>query len=467
MKLTFYGAARTVTGSKFLLEVNGQRLLIDCGMYQGRRADTYTRNQNFTFDPHTVDAVLLTHSHIDHSGNLPNLIKYGYEGPVYSTSASCDLADLVLRDSGHIQEADAEYVNKKRALRGEPPVEPLYTIEDAEKVAEHLRQVAYEESFSPIPGVVARLHDAGHILGSAGIEIEVEEKGQKRRMWFSGDIGRRNLHLLRDPVLPQGEIDYLIMESTYGDKTHSDPQWAYEEFYQMVMGTIKKRGKVIVPAFAVGRTQELVYALNQFVSHKRMPAIPVYVDSPLAVNASEIFHRHPECYDSETRAFIDEHHHPALDFESLTYVRSVEESKALNHAKGPMIILAASGMAEAGRILHHLKNNIEDPRNMILIVSWQAPDTLGRRLADRAQRVRIFGEEYIRRAGVTTIGGFSGHAGQDMLLEYAQSAVNGRRLKQIFLVHGEPEKAQALQSRMAGAGIHQIYYPDLNEGVEL
>jgi metallo-beta-lactamase family protein len=467
MKLTFYGAARTVTGSQFMLEVNGKRLLIDCGMYQGKRAEMVLRNRNFNFDPRSVDAVVLTHAHIDHSGNLPNLVKNGYEGSIYSTLASCDLADLMLRDSAHIQESDAEFVNKKRARRGEPPVEPIYTTEDAEKVVTHLCKKEYDEYFSPIPGVVLRLRDAGHILGSAAIEMEVDEGSNKRRLWFSGDIGRRNLHLLRDPILPEGEIDTLVMESTYGDKQHLDPLPAYEEFLQVVNETIKKRGKVIVPAFAVGRTQELVYALNLFVSDKRMPAIPVYVDSPLAVNASDIFRRHPECYDRETRDFIQEHNHPALEFERLTYIRSVEASKALNQMPGPMIILSASGMAETGRILHHLKNNIEDPRNMILIVSWQAPDTLGRQLADRAAKVRIFGEEYVRRAGVTTIGGLSGHAGQDLLLEYARSAAKGKRLKQIFLVHGEPAKAMVLQSRLAEAGLHQTYYPEIKEAVEL
>jgi metallo-beta-lactamase family protein len=467
MKLTFYGAARTVTGSQFMLEVNGKRLLIDCGMYQGKRSEMFIRNRNFHFDPRSVDAVVLTHAHIDHSGNLPSLVKNGYKGSIYSTLASCDLVDLMLRDSAHIQESDAEFVNKKRAQRGEPPVEPIYTTDDAEQVVSHLCKKEYDEYFSPFPGVVLRLRDAGHILGSASIEMEVDEGGNKRRLWFSGDIGRRNLHLLRDPVLPEGEIDDLVMESTYGDKQHRDPLLAYEEFLQVVKETIQKRGKVIVPAFAVGRTQELVYALNLFVSDKRMPAIPVYVDSPLAVNASDIFRRHPECYDKETSQFIQEHNHPALEFERLTYIRSVEASKALNQMPGPMIILAASGMAETGRILHHLKNNIEDPRNMILIVSWQAPDTLGRQLADRAEKVRIFGEQYVRRAGVTTIGGLSGHAGQDLLLEYARSAAQGKRLKRIFLVHGEPEKAKVLQSRLAEAGLSQTYYPEMNDVVEL
>jgi metallo-beta-lactamase family protein len=467
VKLTFYGAARTVTGSQYLLEVNGKRLLIDCGMYQGKRAEMYERNRTFRFNPRQVDAVVLTHAHIDHSGNLPNLVKNGFEGDIYSTLATCDLADLMLRDSAHIQESDAEFVNKRRVEHGEKPIEPIYTMADAEQVVKRLRHKAYDEYFSPVPGVVLRLRDAGHILGSAGIEMEVEEGGSKRRLWFSGDIGRRNLHLLRDPILPEGEIDTLVMESTYGDKLHRDPQLAYEEFLQVVKETIKHRGKVIVPAFAVGRTQELVYALNLFVSDQRMPAIPVYVDSPLAVNASDIFRRHPECYDTETRDFIKEHNHPALEFDRLTYIRSVEASKALNATPGPMIILAASGMAETGRILHHLKNNIEDPRNMILIVSWQAPDTLGRQLADRATKVHIFGEEYVRRAGVTTIGGLSGHAGQDLLVEYAQSAAKGKRLKQIFLVHGEPEKAGVLKSRLAEVGLKQVHLPEMNETIEL
>jgi metallo-beta-lactamase family protein len=474
MKLHFYGAARTVTGSQFLLEVNGKRLLVDCGMYQGKRAESYARNRSFAYDPQSVDAVLLTHAHIDHSGNLPNLVKNGYRGPVYTTSATCDLAGLMLRDSGHIQEADAEFVNKKRAERGEPPVEPLYTLEDAEKAAELLTPMEYGQAFEPVDGVTVRLVDAGHVLGSASAWMEVEEHVgggrasagglQKKRLWFSGDIGRRNMPILRDPVLPK-DVDYLVMESTYGDKIHADPQEAIEEFYQVTMQTIHKRGKVIVPAFAVGRTQELVYALNQFVTDNRMPEIPVYVDSPLAVNASDIFRRHLECYDEETREFIAEHHHPALEFPRLTYIRTVEESKRLNNMEGPMIIISASGMAETGRILHHLKNNIEDPKNMILIVSWQAPDTLGRRLADRAQKVRIFGEEYVRRAGVATIGGLSGHAGQDLLVEYANASRGS--LKHVFLVHGEPKSAEALQERLKQTGLRQFSYPQQNEMVEI
>ncbi len=477
MKLSFHGAARTVTGSQFLLEVNGKRLLIDCGMYQGKRAESYERNLHFPFDPRSVDAVVLTHAHIDHSGNLPNLVKQGFEGPIFATPASCDLADLMLRDSGHIQESDAEFVNKKRARRGEPPIDPLYTQEDAERVSDHFVPKNYEERFEPVSGVTARLVEAGHILGSSSLELEVEESGGKKtRVWFSGDIGRRNLPILRDPVFPQN-VDYLIMEATYGNKTHRDPNLAYEEFYQVTMETIRKRGKVIIPAFAVGRTQEIVYGLNQFVSAGRMPAIPVYVDSPLAVNATDVFVRHPDCYDQETRKFVTQYRHPALQFPSLTYIRSVEESKALNEKGGPMIIISASGMAETGRILHHLKNNIENPRNMVLIVSWQAPDTLGRRLADRAERIKIFGEEYRRRAGVATIGGLSGHAGQDMLISYAKAAASGPaaaggpgangRLKGVFLIHGESVQADTLRQKLMDVGISNVSYPELNSSVEL
>jgi metallo-beta-lactamase family protein len=457
MKIHFNGAARTVTGSQFLLEVNGQKLLIDCGLYQGKREESYRRNRSFRFNPARLDAVILSHAHIDHSGTLPLLVKQGYQGKIFGTPATCDLADIMLRDSGHIQESDAEYVNKKRSRRGEPPVEPLYTQADAEHVSEHLVDMNYEQEFEPIDGVKVRLHDAGHILGSSSVELIIRENGQTRRVWFSGDIGRKNLHILRDPVFPEN-AEYLIMESTYGDKTRGDPSEAYEELYEVVMAAIKRRGKIIVPAFAVGRTQELVYALNQFISAGRMPPIPVYVDSPLAVNVSDVFRRHKDCYDAETNAFISLHKHPALEFDGLTYVRSVQESISLNSRPGPMIIIAASGMAENGRILHHLKNNIEDDRNTVLIVSWQAPDTLGRRLAERATEVRIFGEVYRRRARVVTIGGLSAHAGQNTLVDYA--AHTRWSLKGVYLVHGELPAANALAECLRARGIQPVCTPE-------
>ncbi len=464
MRIHFHGAAQTVTGSQHLLEINGSRLLLECGLFQGRRADAYARNLHFPFDPRSVDAVILSHAHIDHSGNLPNLVKQGYEGPIYVTPATGELTAVMLRDSGHIQESDVEFVNRKRAQRGEAPVEPLYTQKDAERVPEHLTQIEYDRPFEPVPGVTARFLEAGHILGSAAVSLEIEEKGRKIRFWFSGDIGRRNLPLLRDPVLP-GEVDYLLMEATYGDKAHRDPEQAFVEFRDVVRRTAARGGKVIVPAFAVGRTQELVYHLNRMMTNGDMPRLPVYVDSPLAVNASDVFRKHPQYFDEETRRFVMEARHPALDFKMLTYIRSVDESKALNERKDPMVIISASGMAESGRILHHLKNNIENPANTVCIVSWQAPDTLGRRLADREPQVKIFGEVYDRRAEVATIGGLSAHAGQDLLTEYALAS-NGR-LKQIFLIHAEQKAALALKEKLREKRLDRVAYPDLHSSVEI
>ncbi|HEX7556088.1 MAG TPA: MBL fold metallo-hydrolase, partial [Leptolinea sp.] len=380
MKIHFLGAAQTVTGSKYLLEINGMRLLLECGFFQGRRADTFNNNLNLPFDPRSIDAVILSHAHIDHSGNLPNLIKKGYAGKIYTTPATSLLADIMLQDSGHIQEADVEYVNKKRARKGEPPLDPIYTQEDARQVARHFAPMEYNKEFSPIPGVTAHLVDAGHILGSAAVVLDILEEGQSYRFWFSGDIGRDKLPLLMDPVLPD-QPDYLMMECTYGDKPHSDPEDAYHEFRDVVAKTIKRGGKVIIPAFAVGHTQEIVYSLNRMFSDGELRPVPVFVDSPLAVNASKIFKEHTEYFDDETQKFIHQGNHLALDYPMLTYISSVEESKKLNERHDPMIIISASGMAENGRILHHLKNNIEDPRNTVTIVGWQAPYTLGRRLA--------------------------------------------------------------------------------------
>ncbi len=456
MRIIFNGAARTVTGSQHLLEINGSRVLLECGLFQGRRADTYTVNRNFAFDPKRLDAVILSHAHIDHSGNLPNLVKQGFEGAIYATPATADLADVMLRDSGHIQEADAEFVSKKRARRGEPPVEPLYTIADAERVTKYFREMPYGEPFEPAPGVTACFFDAGHILGSAGISLEIEEKGRRIRLWFSGDIGREKLPLLNDPVLPEN-VDYLIMESTYGDKPHRDPELAYQEFREVVLRTCQRGGKVIVPAFSVGRTQELVYFLNKMKSAGELPGLPVFVDSPLAVNATDVFSRHTELFDAETVRFIRENRHPALSFNGLHYIHSVDESKAINEMHGPLVIISASGMAESGRILHHLKNNIENPRNTVMIVSWQAPDTLGRRLAERQPWVKIFGESYALRAEVATIGGLSAHAGQDMLLKYALAS--RASLVKTFLVHGEEQATNALLEKMSEAKLAPVYYP--------
>ncbi len=464
MQIHFHGAAQTVTGSMHLLQINGKKLLLECGLYQGPRRETYERNRSFPFDPKTIDAVILSHAHIDHSGNLPHLIKHGYEGFIYATPASSHLSDVMLRDSGHIQEADAEFVNKHRTKRGEAPIEPLYTQQDAERVKQHFQDVPYGQLFSPVEGVTARFVDAGHILGSAAVDLRLEEKGRKVHLWFSGDIGRRNLPILRDPVLPES-ADYLLMECTYGDKPHRDPQAAFEEFREVVRRTVARGGKVIVPSFAVGRTQELVYNLNKMMEDGDVPRVPVYVDSPLAVHATEVFQQFPDCYDKETLELERVEHHPALKFDGLTYIHSVDESKALNERKEPMIIISASGMAETGRILHHLKNNIENPKNTILIVSWQAPNTLGRRLAEREEHVKIFGELYHRKAEVETIGGLSAHAGQVLLEEYALRVKTSA--KKVFLVHGEPKPAQALTERLESHGMRDIFYPRLHTSLEL
>ncbi len=466
MKIHFHGAAQTVTGSQHLLEINGYKLLLECGLYQGKRKDTYERNRNFPFEPKQLDAVILSHAHIDHSGNLPSLVKNGYRGLIHTTQASAHLANIMLLDSAHVQEQDVKYVNRRKAQRGEAFVEPLYTQEDAAQVAQHFDGLEYDEPFEPVPGVIAHLVDAGHILGSAAVVLDIEEKGRKKfRLWFSGDIGRRNLPLLRDPVLPSG-ADYLIMESTYGDKPHREPELAYDELRQVVSRTINRGGKVIVPAFAVGRTQELVYDLHQMVEKHEIPSVPVIVDSPLAVNASDVFKAHPECFDEETSEFVkNDRHHTALGFDRLVYTRSVEESKALNERKDPLVIISASGMAEAGRILHHLKNNIEDPKNTVLIVGWQAPDTLGRRIAEREKQVKIFDEIYQVRAEISTIGGLSAHAGQNMLLEYAQ-ATQGT-VKGIYLVHGETTPAETLRGLLRERGMEPVYYPELHSSVEI
>lgn len=465
MRIVFHGAAQTVTGSQHLLEINGYRLLLECGFYQGKRSDSYARNLSFPFEASSIDAVVLSHAHIDHAGNLPNLVRRGFEGKIYTTRATADLSDVMLQDSGHIQEMDAKYINKRNARRGvEERVEPIYTQVDAERVKSHFEGVDYGQVFEPVPGVAGRLVEAGHILGSAAVSLEIEEKGRTIRLWFSGDIGRYQLPLLRDPILPDS-ADYLIMECTYGDKPHRDPQNAYEEFRGVVKRTVERGGKVIIPAFAVGRTQELVFNLNRMMTAGDVPHVPVYVDSPLAVNASQVFRNHTEVFDKETAKFVREARHPALDFKMLTYVQSVDESKALNERREPMVIISASGMAETGRILHHLKNNIENPQNSICIVSWQAPDTLGRRLADREKQVRIFGDAYDVRAQVSTIGGLSAHAGQDLLVDYA-SAVK-EQVKQIFLVHGEAGPAAALREKLRLNSIDQTHYPALHERVEI
>ena len=457
MKLTFYGAARTVTGSMHLLEIEQKKILLDCGLFQGKRKESYTRNRNFPFDPRELDAVILSHAHIDHSGNLPNLIKQGYQGHIYTTGATAHLDNIMLLDSGYIHEKDAEYLNKRLMKQGKPLIEPLYTKEDAARVAPLFHSLEYEEIFEPVPGIKAHLVDAGHILGSASVVLDIKDGGISKRLWFSGDIGRPGLLLIQDPVLPR-DVDYLIMESTYGDTKKRGSESAFLELKVVVQRTIKRKGRVIIPAFAVGRTQELVFGLHKMMEEGDIPEIPIFVDSPLAIRASQVFREHPECFDEETRQFIaDDKHHAALGFNRLKYTLSVEESKAINFTDPPYVVISASGMAETGRILHHLKNHIGDSRNTILIVSWQAPHTLGRRLAEHKKEIKIFGKKYIRRAEVVTINGFSAHAGQEGLLAYANATRD--TLKKVFLVHGEPRGAEPLMEKLFEQGIPEVIYP--------
>ncbi|MEA4811505.1 MAG: MBL fold metallo-hydrolase [Anaerolineaceae bacterium] len=465
MKLTTYGAAQTVTGSMHMVEVNGRTLLMDCGMYQGKRDDTYKVNLNFPFDPRSLDCVVLSHAHIDHSGNLPNLVRQGFQGPIWTTNATADLTDIMLRDSGRIQEDDIKYVNKVRARQGLTHMEPLYTEKNAIETAPRFRSVFYEQAFNPIPGVTVTLHDAGHIIGSASVCVDVEENGTKKRLWFSGDIGRKEAPILNDPVLPSN-ADYLLMECTYGDIVHPPMEEAFAEFKELVLRTIKRGGKVIVPAFAVGRTQNLSYYLGQAIDQGEIPPIPVIVDSPLAVSASDIYRRHTECFDEETARMLQEHRSPYLDFDHIIYTHSVDESKAINSFKEPCIIISASGMAENGRILHHLRNNIEDGRNSIALISYMAPDTLGRRLQEGQTKVRIFGEQFFRKAEVARIEGFSAHGGQDMLVDYVKATSNS--LKKLILVHGEEDPEKALLNKLKQeVNLPDTVYPAKAENFEL
>jgi metallo-beta-lactamase family protein len=445
MRLTFYGAARTVTGSQHLVEVNGKRILLDCGMYQGKRAESNERNRHLPFDARSVDVMVLSHAHIDHSGNIPNLVKSGFTGEIFATHATRDLCSVMLLDSAHIQEKDAEFINKHNAQRGKPLIEPIYTQEDAAASLENFVSVNYNHHTTIAPGVTLTYIDAGHMLGSGTVILDIEDQDAHRdvRLVFSGDIGRVGIPIIRDPQVPDF-ADFLIMESTYGDRLHEPYSDSTVELERIINETYQRRGKIIVPSFAVGRAQQLVYTIHQLVHAGKIPRLPVYVDSPLASNATAVFRAHPECYDDETRDFamrIGTKADP-FGFDDLTYTQSVEESKQLNDMAGSMIIISASGMAETGRILHHLKNNIENPATTVLIVGWQAPETLGRRLVDKVPKVRIFGEEYQNRAHIEVLNGFSGHADREELL--AWYGTMKRKPAHTFLVHGEPEPASAL-----------------------
>jgi metallo-beta-lactamase family protein len=456
MKLTFWGAAGDVTGSRHYLEAGGKRYLLDCGMYQGHRKEAEARNRNFPFPAESVAAVVLSHAHIDHSGNLPLLVKNGFAGPIYATPATIDLCGAMLRDTAHIQERDCEFVNRRRSHRraGEgAPVEPLYTMADAERTLPLFRAVSYYTPQKLGEELRYQAYDAGHMLGSSCIALEGSAGGKSVRLTFSGDVGRPNLPIIRDPdTMPPA--DYLILESTYGGRHHEDQELVADKLAEIIARTAARGGKIIVPAFAVGRTQQLVLILHQLSNAGRVPNIPIFVDSPLAVNVTKVFRAHPECFDPETRQFLDDGQDP-FGFRRLQYIHEAAESKKLNDLHGPCVIISPSGMCEAGRILHHLRNNIEDPRNTVLITGFQAENTLGRKLLEKHAEVKVFGEPMRLRAEVASLQALSGHADHNELLAWMKPMAAS--LKKVFLVHGEPAAAEALrQGIQAAYGIETV-----------
>lgn len=448
MKLKFCGAAGTTTGSQHLIEVNGQRILLDCGLYQGRRKDAFEVNMNFPhYDPASVDAVVLSHAHIDHSGNLPNLCRKGFDGNIYATFATRDLCQIMLADSARIQTSDARWLNKKRAKKDLPPVEPLYSERDAEACLRQFVNVGYDRPMLIAKGVSVTFIDAGHILGSAQVILDVEDEsdGKKKRFLFSGDVGRGNNDILNDPAVAH-DVDFVLMESTYGGREHELGTKADDRIAGILNKALERGGKVIIPAFAVERTQQLLYVLHQLFEENKIPNVPVFVDSPLAVNATEIFRLHPECYNEEIYEFLFEKHNP-FGFEGLTLIRSVEKSKELNVRKGQAIIISASGMCEAGRILHHLKNEIDKPENTILFVGYCAQQTLGWKIREGWDEVPIFGKPYKVKARVEIMDSFSGHADHSELLDY-YNRITGPKGK-VWLVHGEVDRAEAFKAALA------------------
>lgn len=443
----FVGAAREVTGSCHLVRVNGKTIALDCGLFQGHRTESYQKNLQLPVPVEQLDAVVVSHAHIDHTGRLPLLAARGYRGTIWATAATRDLAVVMLADAAHIQEQDAEFLTRHRKT----PVPPLYTARDAARVAESMVGVPYNRAFEVVPGVHATLVDAGHILGSASIMLDCAESGRTVRLVFSGDIGRSGLPVIRDPVPPTA-ADVVIMESTYGNRDHGPLEDSRQKLGAVVRETAAKGGRVLIPAFAVGRTQDLVYDLHVLARAGQIPSIPIYIDSPLAVDVTSVYEMHPEVFDRDedmVRRVAD-----VFRFSQVHYVRDVSESKALNTARGPMVIISASGMAETGRILHHLANGASDPRNTILIVSFQAEHTLGRRIVERQPTIRVFGEEVALRARVEVLNGYSAHADRGGLLDWIDRVrATSPSLRDVYLVHGEAAAQDAFAAMLGQHGL--------------
>ncbi len=462
--LTFHGAAQEVTGSMHLLDVDGFRIALDCGMFQGKRSEAREKNQLFPCKPSEIDAVVLSHAHIDHSGRLPRLVKQGFEGAIYTTPATRDLAAVMLADSAHIQEEDAHYWNKKRVRRGDEPIEPLYTRDDAVQTVEQVFGIPYGRRFHIAPHITVRFIDAGHMLGSAFVELHIRPSGGRDfRLIYTGDVGRPGVPILRDPQ-PLPEADYLICESTYGGRRTDPVADMKERLAEVVEQAVQRGGKVIIPSFSVGRTQTVVYNLHQLFIEGRIQQVPVFVDSPLAVNATEVFRLHPECYDVEARQFNSKTG-DILGNGCCGYIRAVEESKKLHRRRSSCVIISASGMCEYGRILHHLKNNIRSPKNTIAIVGFQAQHTLGRRLVEGEREVKIFGEMYPVKANVEVLNGYSAHADADELVTLASPLAD--QCRHAFLVHGEPDQSEALGSALLAGGFGEVSMPSSGETFDL
>lgn len=453
MEITFAGAAREVTGSCHIVRVNGKHILLDCGLFQGRRQETQSKNLRLPIAVSRIDAVVLSHAHIDHAGRIPLLVREGYRGTVWCTAATRDLAAVMLADSAHIQEKDAEFLARHRKAA----VAPLYSMVDATRAADLMAGVPYHKTFDIITGVRVTFVDAGHILGSASVILDVEEGGRRQRLVFSGDVGRKGLPIIRDPEPPQ-EADVVIMESTYGDRDHLPYAAARDALARIVTETASRGGRILIPAFAVGRVQEIVYDLHSLALAGAIPAIPIYIDSPLAIEATTVFETHPEIFD-RTEDFV-ERVQTLFRFQQARYTRLPEESKALNRAVGPMVIIAPSGMAEAGRIVHHLKIGAPDPRNTILIVGFQAEHTLGRRIVERQPVLKIHGEDIPLRAQVEVLDGYSAHADRTELMTWLDAVrATSPAMRGVHLVHGEPGPQDALAAQLRGHG-YQVTCPE-------
>ncbi len=461
IKLQFLGAVRSVTGSSHIISTGQSQILLDAGLFHGHRDEFYQVNTTFLYNPRKLNAVVLSHAHIDHCGNIPGLIGKGLRCKIYSTSATKDLAELMLEDSGKIQEEDIRYVNKINRRLGLPLRKPLYTKKEAVKAIKRFRSLSYNQRFCLAKDCFVTLHDAGHILGSAVAVVEIKNNSGIIKLGYAVDLGRKNLPLLNDPVIPKG-LDYLIIESTYGKRLHAPIEEAKLKLKDVVRRTVERKGKVLIPSFALERTQEVLYFLNELFKEKALPVIPIYVDSPLASNITEVFKYHAAFFNPMAQQLIRQGASP-FDFLNLRYVRNQQESKNLNNDRRPMIIIAGSGMCESGRILHHLKNNIEDSRNSILVVGYMAGDTLGRRIVEKDPFVRIFGIEYELNAEVTVINSFSGHADRIELCDFVRGCLP---LKRVFIVHGDIDQSQGLCDTLKEEGIN-AYLPEKTEEVLL